>query len=217
MFKTTNNYNGVVKNFKTYRDYLSGDVKNYVYRLDGVAKYFQLSSPLVAGVNDDFTLKMKANRGNRTAGCFLMTSMNGADYGINIYSTGDYSIGAGRLSIFGLGNSPLIEGLYSFTDLDVEVSRGSGVWTLTVNGVSDTKTPTSEPPAIATSTETNLGRRVTGSFYSDGYISNLEYYLNGTLVNQIPLTNKDQGATQLPTVGDVNATIVNYTDTWEEV
>lgn len=196
----------------------SSVAKRYVYRLNGSDKHFQLSSPLVAGVNDDFTLKIKADRGDRAAGCFLMTSMNGASYGINIYSTGDYSIGEGRISVFGLGNSPLVDGLNSFTDLDIEVSRLSGVWTVTVNGVSDTKTPTSEPPAIATSTDTNLGRRVSGSFYSDGYISNLEYYLNGTLVNKILLTNKPQGANQLPTIGGVSATIVGYNENdWEEV
>lgn len=183
---------------------------SYVAELNGTDQYWELTSPLVAAANDDFTLKIKADRGDRTAGCFLMTSMNGSNYGINIYSTGDYSIGEGKISIFGLGNSPLIDGLNSFTDLDIEVNRISGDWTITVNGVSDTKTPTSEPPVIATSTETNLGRRVSGSFYSDGYIYNLEYYLNDTLVNKIPLTNKAQGATQLATVGSINATMVGY-------
>lgn len=39
----------------------------------------------------------------------------------------------------------------------------------------------------------------------------------GVVVNEIPLTNKEQGATQLATVGDVNATMLNYTATvWIE-
>ncbi len=193
-------------------------VIKYVYRLNGFSQHSLLSSPLIAGDNDDFTLKIKADRGSRTAGCFLVTSMVGDEYGINIYSTGDYSIGEGKISVFRLVNSPVVEGLSSSTDLDIEVSRLSGVWTITVNGVSDTRTPTSEPPAIATSTDSNLGRRVSGGFYYDGYISNLEYYLNGTLTNSIPLTNKAQGATQLPTVGNVSATIVGYDENdWEEV
>lgn len=38
----------------------------------------------------------------------------------------------------------------------------------------------------------------------------------GNIVNEIPLTNKAQGATQLATVGNVNATMINYTnDVWE--
>lgn len=35
---------------------------------------------------------------------------------------------------------------------------------------------------------------------------------NGTVINEIPLTNKTQGATQIATVGSVNAFMPNYTD-----
>lgn len=35
---------------------------------------------------------------------------------------------------------------------------------------------------------------------------------SGAVINEIPLTNKDQGATQLATVGDVNAFMPNYTE-----
>lgn len=35
---------------------------------------------------------------------------------------------------------------------------------------------------------------------------------SGTVINEIPLTNKSQGATQLATVGSVNATMANYTE-----
>lgn len=38
----------------------------------------------------------------------------------------------------------------------------------------------------------------------------------GNILNEIPLTNKDQGATQIATVGSVNATMPNYSaDVWE--
>ena len=38
----------------------------------------------------------------------------------------------------------------------------------------------------------------------------------GEIIYAIPLTNKSQGATQLATVGSVNATMINYTgDEWE--
>ena len=35
---------------------------------------------------------------------------------------------------------------------------------------------------------------------------------SGVVVNEIPLTNKSQGATQLATVGNVNAFMPNYTE-----
>ena len=56
-------------------------------------------------------------------------------------------------------------------------------------------------------------------FYLSGAIYNIKHYdENDILLHEIPLTNKSQGATQLATVGSVNATMVNYTpDVWEEV
>lgn len=40
----------------------------------------------------------------------------------------------------------------------------------------------------------------------------------GSIVNEILLTNKSQGATQLATVGSINATMINYTgDEWERL
>lgn len=54
--------------------------------------------------------------------------------------------------------------------------------------------------------------------YTAGYIYDFEV-LNelGVVVNKIPLTNKAQGATQLATVGNVNATMINYTEAvWKD-
>tara|TARA_R110002049_G_scaffold203711_1_gene374304 strand:- start:12011 stop:12643 length:633 start_codon:yes stop_codon:yes gene_type:complete len=45
---------------------------------------------------------------------------------------------------------------------------------------------------------------------------NFRVIRNGVVINEIPLTNKAQGATQLATVGNINATMINYTgDEWE--
>lgn len=41
---------------------------------------------------------------------------------------------------------------------------------------------------------------------------------SGVVIHEIPLTNKAQGATQLATVGSVNATMIDYTgDVWEQL
>ena len=45
-----------------------------------------------------------------------------------------------------------------------------------------------------------------------GSVFNFSVKSSGVLVNQIPLTNKAQGATQLATVGNVNAFMPNYTE-----
>ena len=39
---------------------------------------------------------------------------------------------------------------------------------------------------------------------------------NGTIINEIPLTNRNQGSTQLATIGDVNAFMTDYAeDVWK--
>ena len=50
------------------------------------------------------------------------------------------------------------------------------------------------------------------SDYFGGVIYGFEFEINGVLTNKIPLTNKSQGATQLATVGNVNAFMPNYTE-----
>lgn len=62
-----------------------------------------------------------------------------------------------------------------------------------------------------------LGSRFNFIEFFGGAIKDLEVFKGGVLTNQIPLTNKAQGATQLDTVGNTNATMINYTgDEWEK-
>lgn len=58
-----------------------------------------------------------------------------------------------------------------------------------------------------------IGRRPVSSFTFAGYIKSIEIEIDGVITNQISLTNKAQGATQLATVGNVNATMANYNNT----
>ncbi len=64
-----------------------------------------------------------------------------------------------------------------------------------------------------------LGARYSVENFLFGYVKNLRIYdENNTLTHEIPLTNRLQGATQLPNVGNVSATMVNYSeDVWEEI
>ena len=54
------------------------------------------------------------------------------------------------------------------------------------------------------------------STYFGGLFYDFEVEIAGEVVLQLPLTNKEQGAVQLPTVGDITATMANYTPlVWE--
>ena len=68
--------------------------------------------------------------------------------------------------------------------------------------------------------ETLIGVQQSGSGSYRGFFLGSIYDLkiNSQGANEIPLTNRSQGATQLPTVGNVSATMVNYSeDVWEEI
>jgi hypothetical protein len=52
--------------------------------------------------------------------------------------------------------------------------------------------------------------------YFGGLFYDFEVEIAGEVVLQLPLTNKEQGAVQLPTIGDITATMANYTPlVWE--
>ncbi|MDN3394580.1 MULTISPECIES: hypothetical protein [unclassified Pseudoalteromonas] len=58
-----------------------------------------------------------------------------------------------------------------------------------------------------------IGARFNGVEILSGYVKNFRVYNElDIVIHEIPLTNKAQGATQLATVGNINAFMPNYTD-----
>tara|TARA_R110001592_G_C13193009_1_gene753660 strand:+ start:1513 stop:2112 length:600 start_codon:yes stop_codon:yes gene_type:complete len=63
-----------------------------------------------------------------------------------------------------------------------------------------------------------IGFKVEGGDYMPGALYEFEVELDGVITHSIPLTNLEQGATQLPAVGDVSAFMPNYSsDVWEQI
>ena len=54
--------------------------------------------------------------------------------------------------------------------------------------------------------------RAGSSLFLSLAVYNFRVIRNGVVIHEIPLTNKAQGATQLATVGNINAFMPNYTD-----
>ena len=196
MFKITKNYSGVVKNFKTRRDYLEEGSKTYIYRLDGLTKYIQLSDPIQVPVGGKIELDLIRPIGSSGMNEYMISGES--DTNTSCFYSGETSLflgGSGYLTnlmVDGI-DSNLLPADGKFHSVSVE--------------------STNSATAIK-----NLGcrfsfeRLLQGSF-KDLIIRNAQ----GVVLNYIPLTNKEQGATQQPTIGNVFATIVNYTDTWEEL
>ena len=173
-------------------------VKNYVYRLDGLTKYYQLSEPLEFNVGD--TLE------------FGFIGGNFEDSFRSFISSTDVNL---RIST---GSNP--------QKFDIASTSGAKV-----NGIAIINNQTDIPKSGLNTLEfksfTNylfkgFGARVAlnGSAILHLNIAfyNFRVIRNGEVIHEIPLTNRAQGATQLPTVGNVSATIINYTESgWEEV
>ena len=167
-------------------------VKNYVARLDGVSQYWQLSG-------EGLTIPS----GGRMEFKFVAPSYygSGAPTFFDNVDRRRFRILSGTYDIFGCSVS--VDGI----------------------GVSNSDAPPTDGLAHIVEVAANnvnikvLGASSTGSGKIPVPLFGLSIYdENDVIIHEIPLTNKAQGATQLATVGSVNATMVNYTpDVWEEL
>lgn len=101
-------------------------------------------------------------------------------------------------------------GLFTGGVLSVEFPTDLTV-TVKVDGV----TVVDGQPIARGGTRTPTGKTTLMSrhgFYKAGAVINFKHYQDDVLINEIPLTNKAQGATQLATTGSVSATLTNYTE-----
>ncbi len=185
-----------------------------VARLNGFSQYWQLSSPIVIPEGSDFEMEISASRvstvwGNLISGTNFRVSARGA--------TGAYSL---RVDIDegGLRGAHTADNTWPSDNQTRKavVSRVGSIISVQLDDIDGITTTNYEGPIQVV----KLGRDavIGGNDYLKGYAINLRVRINNTLTNSIPLTNKSQGATQLPTVGNVSATMVNYSeDVWEEV
>lgn len=167
-----------------------------VARLDGVTQYWQLSEPipLLAGYKVRYKTSVTGGLGN----VVYLHGSSAQSTSLSAYIVPSNS----QLSFSGSTNEKL-DGVPFVNNSEIQLGV-EYVVEFSVNSNKD----------IAT-----LFRLQDVEKYTAGYIYDLEVLDDtGTVVNRIPLTNKAQGATQLATVGNVNATMINYTgDEWEQL
>jgi len=202
----------IVDNLPTFDDVSFGTAsgaKSYVYRLDRLTKYFQFSEPIVIPANVNYEIGFYASRElNDTSLLYIFGYSQG-----NIDNQHRLALSSGvPQRAFGMGFSS-----------DEFNFNGDNQFTLTHNGISKVTFISFNAMTDAFNDQTITIDRLMGpwlgasSGYLNGYVRDFYVKVNGVEIIRIPLTNKAQGATQLPTVGNVSATIANYTDTWEEV
>lgn len=181
-----------------------------VARLDGATKYWQLSAPITAPASTDFTYSAYIS-GTRTSDIEGIFSDSGGSSWLRVLDTDQsqdlqmFIGGSFKGASYPVGYD-LRDGNFNLFKL----SRVGGQLSFSIND--------SEMKSLGTSNaEFNIDNlfRFSNQYFT-GVIYGFDVEIDGVLTNSIPLTNKAQGATQLATVGNVNATMLNYTgDEWE--
>jgi hypothetical protein len=167
---------------------------NYVARLNGTDQSWELSTPLNLVVGDVVNLKaLGVSQFNGAAARFI--GGDGFAFSLDTGNDGDV-FRETRLSALlnGVEIDSLVTPLPSSGEFSLSV-------TLTASGVLS-----------------YIGATDGGARSINTAVYEFEVIRNGVIIHQIPLNNKAQGATQLATVGSVNATMIGYnSDVWEQV
>lgn len=163
-----------------------------VARLDGATQYWQLSDPIPIQVEDQIEFMFIGGSVTNSFAAFVGATNFSVRFDVDTTAT----------FLREQGSSATLNGL----------PVDSGVTPVPSNG---------ENSVLISSLSTGSLEQISsigGSRLMNLPVYNFRVIRNGVVIHEIPLTNKAQGATQLATVGNVNATMVGYTpDVWEEV
>lgn len=188
-YNNSQNYQQTIEGYTSSSNYESPLKREYVAQLDGLTKYWQLSEDIPLPVGYSYEIDILYDESNQSADDYLATGegdTNSPLFFVNreFLSSG----GAGELS------EPVVDGV------DNKLPYDGSFHTVSVTSLSN-------QASVGI-----LGARFNYTRNSSGIIKMFRVLdSNGFVVNEIPLTNKTQGATQLATVGNVNATMVGYT------
>ena len=190
----TNALTNAIRSAFNYTANEAADAEQWVAQLDGAMQSWQLTAPISLIAGDKVRLKYQAG----TAASTSIKTLYGRD--VNFYfltalgNDGAYAINAGAIKVDGVdyvaGNKAPIDG---------------GIHTI--------------EQSISASVSTSIIGAAWGSFsekntiwHFDSALLDFEVERGGEIIHAIPLTNKAQGATQLATVGNINAFMPNYTN-----
>lgn len=184
----------------------------YAYRLNGTGQYWQLDQKFI-DVNNLAGTEIEFWADASTLGHIVSQTSElvaAADKEFEIYSFSPASV----LSITVGGQSATIDTKFGFlkhkisfiddTTIHYDYGEGVVVYSYVIGGKRE--------PAI----NTTIGS-ATGGGYKSGIIKNVKITRNNTAILDLPLTDIDQGATQLDLVAGHPATAIAYNeDNWEQ-
>lgn len=162
----------------------------WVAQLDGAMQYWQLTEEIPLPLGYSYEMDVLYAPENTSTNDYIATGENNTDSPLFFINREFLNSGsAGRLS------EPVVDGG------DNKLPYDNKFHTIVITSLS------------SQATVGILGARFNYTRTCSGIIMMFRVRdSSGVVVNEIPLTNKAQGATQLATVGNVNAFMPNYTD-----
>lgn len=194
--------------FDLSESYIPLDFGEYVAILDGATKSWVLSDSIIIPASTDCAIRFKIN-GSRDNYEGLFRSADSSDW-LRLIPESQTNNIQGNLAGSFIGGAPYSSIVVrNGQERSFTLRREAGRFYADIDEQSFTLSLIDGQFLIDVLCEFGGG-------YFAGYISDFEVEIDGVLTNSIPLTNKSQGATQLATVGNINATMINYTgDEWE--
>lgn len=179
-------------------------VEQWVAQLDGATQSWVLSDPIIIPASTDCSVSFTLKGSNDTyEGIFR--SADGSDWFrlIPLSQGNNFQGNLAGAFIGGVPYSALT--VRNGQERAFKLRRVSGRFYIDVDDQTYTLSVASGEFSISVLCEFGGGE-------FGGYIKEFEVEIGGVLTNSITLTNKAQGATQLATVGNVNAFMPNYTE-----
>lgn len=169
-----------------------GGTIQYVARLDRATQYWQLTTPIELQVGDEVSFYTAKEAGAATTKQWFAS---GSGFRINVQANNKIEEVGGDLYLDGFLVTNYV------TDFPIDGEEHGLLYIITSASISIK----------------NLGASESGFEKLAGYLAGFSVKRNGVVIHEIPLTNKAQGATQLATVGSVNAFMPNYTESvWKD-
>ncbi|ASV43933.1 hypothetical protein [Pseudoalteromonas phage KB12-38] len=196
--------------FESESTYVLRQEPRYVPRIGGSKQYYILSSPIVIPENADFKISFYIQGLDRGYEGLFSDSKNEGPW-MRLMAEAQFN------NIQGYDD----EGYYSeipYQDVTLRDGLLHKLAVLRVDGELYTQVDDETPVYARDSTsawEFDLLCKFKTSYFS-GVFTDFEVEIDQVVVLSLPLTNKEQGDVQLPTVGDITATMHNYTPSvWE--
>ncbi|WP_350654841.1 hypothetical protein [Pseudoalteromonas sp. D48-MNA-CIBAN-0056] len=185
----TNALTNAIRSAFNYTANEAAEAEQWVAQLDGAMQSWQLTSPINLIANDIVELSFTGGQVSNAFAMFLESDSR------NFYiSTTSDSLNFRVKAAFG---SPMLNDQLIDNNVTPVPSNGDN---------------TTSAATVGAEVMSYITSRAGSSLFLSLAVYNFRVIRNGVVIHEIPLTNKEQGATQLATVGNINAFMPNYTN-----